>query len=390
VDVLLWSAVAAAFVGLLVLDLVVFSRGAHEVSLREAGVWSGVWLAVGLAFALVVWGLEDAHHAGGYLAGYLIERSLSVDNVFVFALVLTYFAVPARSQGRVLFLGVLGALVLRAGFIVVGAAMLDAFHWMDYVFGAFLVVTAFRMFRARAQSPKVEGNRTLRGVRRVIPSTAGYHGESLVVRERGRLRATPMVAVLLAVALVDVVFAVDSIPAIFAVTRDPFIVFTSNAFAVLGMRAMYFLLAGMMDRFAHLKVGLAAVLALVGVKMLAGDLYEAPVWASLVAIVLILGVSIAVSLRRRPASMEGVIDETVPGGASVDRAELTADRGEHRGSGAPAGGRGDDGDTRARPGRDHPRPVRTGDRVRVGAPRAREGSGAGEAGSRPDPPNPER
>jgi tellurite resistance protein TerC len=318
VDVLLWSVVGAAVLALIVVDLVVFSRGAHEVSLREAAVWSAVWLVVGLAFALVVWALEDAHHAGGYLAGYLIERSLSVDNVFVFALILAYFAVPAASQGRVLFFAVLAALVLRAGFIVAGAAMLESFHFMEYVFGAFLVVTAYRMFRARSEHPDIERNAILRGLRRLLPSTSGYRGGRLVVREGGRLLATPMLVVLLAVALVDVAFAVDSIPAIFAVTTDAFLVFTSNAFAVLGLRAMYFLLAGVMDRFVHLKVGLAAVLALVGTKMLAADLVEVPVWASLVAIVAVLSTSIAVSLRSRPAT-EGGIDAAGAVRVAVDR-----------------------------------------------------------------------
>jgi len=380
VDVLVWSVMGAAVVALIVVDLVVFSRDGHEVSTREAAVWSGVWLVIGLGFALVVWGLEDAQHAGGYLAGYLIERSLSVDNVFLFALLLTFFAVPSSSRGRVLFLGVLGALVLRAGFIVGGAALLDAFHWVEYVFGAFLLVTAWRMFRGRAESPRVDRNPIVLGVRRLVPTTSDYRGGSLVVREHGHLRATPMVVVLVAVALVDVVFAVDSIPAIFAVTRDPFLVFASNAFAVLGMRALYFLLAGMLDRFGQLKVGLAAVLALVGVKMLIADLYEIPVWASLAAIVVILGASIAASLISPHHVPKGVTHGAIPRGAEVDRKELPADRGESRGGGPPGSGTGDDRHAGTRLGGDHPGSPRPGDRVRVGAPSPGEGEGSSETG----------
>jgi tellurite resistance protein TerC len=370
-----WSVVAAAVVALLVVDLVVFSRDAHEVSTREAAVWSGVWLAIGLGFALVVWGLEDAHHAGGYLAGYLIERSLSVDNVFVFAILLTFFAVPAASRGRVLFFGVLGALVLRGGFIVAGAALLDTFHWIEYVFGAFLLVTAWRMFRGRAESPHVERNPIVRGVRRLVPTTSGYHGGALVAREGGRLRATPMVVVLLAVALVDVVFAVDSIPAIFAVTRDPFLVFAANAFAVLGMRALYFLLAGMLDRFGQLKVGLAAVLALVGVKMLIADVYEIPVWASLAAIVLILGGSIVASLISPTSVAKGVTGAATRDGAEVDRQEHPADRGEPGRGGAPGDRSGDARDPGSRLRRDHRGSPGPGNRVRMGAAGPREGQG---------------
>jgi tellurite resistance protein TerC len=380
VHVIVWSVVGAAVLALLVVDLFVFSRGRHEVSLKEAGIWSAVWLAVGLGFALVVWALEDGQHAGGYLAGYLIERSLSIDNVFIFALILTYFAVPAAAQGRVLFFAVLAALVLRGVFIVAGAAVLESFHFMEYVFGAFLVVTAYRMFRARSSHPDIERNAILRGLRRVVPSTDGYRGSRLMVRERGRLLATPMLVVLLAMAFVDVAFAVDSIPAIFAVTTDAFLVFTSNAFAVLGLRAMYFLLAGVMDRFVHLKVGLAAVLALVGVKMLVADVYEVPVWASLVAIVAILGVSIAVSLRTRPIPTdEGGSHAADDGGAEVDRQERTADRRDGGGRGIAPRGRRDDRDPGAGAGGDHPRPGGAGDRVRVGPAGAREGAGPREA-----------
>ena len=295
-----WSAVGAGVAGLLVVDLVVFSRQGHAVSLREAAVWSAIWLAVGLGFALVVWWLEDSAHAGGYLAGYLIERSLSVDNVFVFALVLSSFALPVSARSRALFWGVLMALVLRGIFIVTGAAILDTFHWAEYAFGAFLVVTAYRMFRQRSRPPRTEEPRMVRLTRRLAPSA-------------------PFVAVLMAIGVADVVFAVDSIPAIFAVTRDPFLVFTANAFAVLGMPALYFLLVGVLDRFAYLKLGLSAILALVGVKMLVADLYEVPVWASLATIAAILGVCILASMRKAAMTRRrGVMEpEHEPHAASV-------------------------------------------------------------------------
>lgn len=291
-----WAACLAVIAVALALDLFVFHRHAHQVSLREAAFASIGWVALGISFGVAVWLWGGAGSGQEYFAGYLIEKALSVENVFVFALVLRYFAVPAENQHRVLFLGVLGALILRGGFIAGGKALLDSFHWMIYVFGAFLVLTALRMATQDEISVDPARNPLLKALRRVIPMTDEYEGQRFWVRRAGRRMATPMLAVLVAVETTDVVFAVDSIPAIFAVTTDTFVVFTSNAFALLGLRALYFLLAGAMMRLKYLKTGLAAVLALVGVKMLITDLYKMPIAISLGAIAAILTVAVAASL----------------------------------------------------------------------------------------------
>jgi tellurite resistance protein TerC len=292
-----WAAVVAFILGLLAVDLLVFHRDAHAVTTGEAAAWSAVWITLGLAFAGLLWVTLGGVAAGEYLGGYLIEKSLSVDNIFVFALLFSYFRVPPAYQHRVLFWGVLGALLLRAVFIGAGAALIDNFHWTVYVFGAFLVVTGVKMARHGDAEVHPDRNPFLRLVRRVIPMTPDYRGQRFFVRRAGRRLATPLLAVLVVVETTDVLFAVDSIPAIFAVTTDPFLVFTSNAFAILGLRSLYFLLAGMVERFVHLKLGLAAVLVFVGAKMLATDLYTVPIWASLAVIVLLIGTSIAASLR---------------------------------------------------------------------------------------------
>lgn len=291
-----WAACVGVIAVALALDLFVFHRHAHQVSLREAAFASIGWVALGVAFGVTLWLWGGAEPGQEYFAGYLIEKALSVENVFVFALVLRYFAVPPENQHRVLFLGVLGALILRGGFIAGGKALLDSFHWMIYVFGAFLVLTALRMATQDEISVDPARNPLLKALRRVIPMTEEYEGQRFWVRRAGRRMATPMLAVLVAIETTDVVFAVDSIPAIFAVTTDTFVVFSSNAFALLGLRALYFLLAGAMMRLKYLKVGLAAVLALVGVKMLITDLYKMPIAISLGAIATILAVAVAASL----------------------------------------------------------------------------------------------
>ncbi|GAA0407463.1 TerC family protein [Microbispora corallina] len=290
-----WAAVLAIILLMLAIDLVAHRR-AHVVGFREALAWSGVWVALGLGFGAVVWLTLGPDAGGQYLAGYLIEKSLAVDNVFVFALLFGFFAVPRELQHRVLFYGVLGALVFRALFIGVGAVLLQNFHWVLYVFGAFLLYTGVKMARHSAVEVHPDRNPVLRAMRRVVPVAGEYHGARFWIRDNGRLVATPLMAVLVAVETTDIVFAVDSIPAIFAVTNDTFLVFTSNAFAILGLRAMYFLLAGALHRFGHLRYGLAAILVLVGVKMLLADVYKVPVWLSLSVIAACLAASVAWSL----------------------------------------------------------------------------------------------
>jgi tellurite resistance protein TerC len=297
VSIWLWVGVIGFILAMLLVDLLVFQRDAHEVEMREAIGWSCFWVFCGLSFAGVIWLIGGAKPAGEYVAGYLIEKSLSVDNIFVFALILSYFAVPPKYQHRVLFFGVLGALVLRAIFIVAGAALLEQFAWAIYVFGTFLVVTGLRMAFHRDAEVHPDRNPVLRLLRRVMPLTPHYREEHFVVREAGKWMATPLLAVLVVIETTDVVFAVDSIPAIFAVTSDTFLVFTSNAFAILGLRALYFVLAGAMGRFIYLKVGLAVVLVFVGVKMLLSDVWHIPIALSLAFIATTITVAILVSLR---------------------------------------------------------------------------------------------
>ena len=303
-DLWIWIAFVAFIVGMLLLDLLVFHRAAHEVSMKEAGAWSAVWIALGLSFAVVLWFWQGPVPAGEYLAGYLIEKTLSVDNIFVFALILGYFAVPKAYQHRVLFWGVFGALVFRAIFIAAGAALLKNFHWMIFVFGGFLIITGIKMALHKGVDVHPENNPLLRLVRRAVPMTKDYVGQRFFVRRTGKLVATPLLAVLVVIETSDIIFAVDSIPAIFAVTRDPFLVFTSNAFAILGLRALYFLLAGMIGKFRYLQFGLAVVLVLVGVKMVISDLYKVPIAISLTAIAVIIGLSMLASLRAEPVPVE--------------------------------------------------------------------------------------
>jgi tellurite resistance protein TerC len=296
VDLWVWPAFIGFIFLLLALDLLVFHREAHEISFSEAFVWSVIWTIIGVGFAGVVWAWRGDVIAGEYLAGYVIERSLSVDNIFVFALIFGYFNVPAAYQHRVLVWGILGAVVFRIAFIAAGASLLEAFHWMIYVFGGFLVFTGIRMAISKEVEIHPENNPALRTLRRVVPITSDYHGTRFFVRQGGVMMATPLVAVLVVIETTDIIFAVDSIPAIFAVTDDAFIVFSSNAFAILGMRVLYFMLASAMHRFIYLKVGLAIVLVLVGVKMLTEELLHVSIWLSLGVIGLVLVSAILGSL----------------------------------------------------------------------------------------------
>lgn len=292
-----WVAFGAFVLLMLVLDLFVLHRDAKEISFREAAVLSAFWVALGLLFGILVWVWAGPTTAGEYYAGYIIEKALSVDNVFVFALIFAYFAVPVEYQYRVLFWGVVGALVLRVVFILIGAELLETYDWMVYLFGAFLIYTGIRMARHSNQEVHPERNPVLRLLRRVLPMTDGYRGQKLLVRERGKLMATPLLAVLIAVETTDVVFAVDSIPAIFAITTNTFVVWTSNAFAILGLRALYFMLAGLMERFVYLSLGLSVVLVFVGAKFIWSDLFgKVPIWVSLPFIATVVSISIAASL----------------------------------------------------------------------------------------------
>ena len=306
----LWVGFNVFVLGMLALDLGVFHRKAHVVGFKEAGIWSAVWIALALAFNVAVWHFFGPQKGMEFLTGYLIEKSLSVDNIFIIALVFSYFAVPEQYQHRVLFWGILGALVMRAIFIAAGAALIASFHWIIYVFGAFLILTGIKMVFTPDKGLEPEKNPVVRLVRRLVPVTDQYHGQSFFVRQNGALTATPLFLVLALVEATDLIFAVDSIPAIFAVTTDPFIVYTSNVFAILGLRSLYFLLAGVMNKFEYLKLGLAAILVFVGAKMAMVDLYKIPSAVSLGVGAAILAVAVAASLlraRRRAAPAGGEV-----------------------------------------------------------------------------------
>ncbi|MGI8662860.1 MAG: TerC family protein [Acidimicrobiales bacterium] len=303
----------AAFVGLvavlLLADLLLVHRDAHEVSFKEAAIESAVWISIGLSFGLVVLAWHGGQAAGEYYSGYLIEQSLSVDNVFVWAVILGFFAVPKQFQFRVLFWGIFGAIVLRAIFIFAGVALIETFSWVLYVFGAFLVYTAWKIAFHDETEVDPERNLALRLLRKVVPSTTEYDGQKLFTKQNAKRVATPLFAVLVMVETTDVVFAVDSIPAILAVSRHQFIVFSSNAFAILGLRSLYFCLAGMADRFRYLNIGLGVILAFVGVKMLLTDVYHFPTPVALGVIITVLAVAVVASLRAD--AREGAHDESI-------------------------------------------------------------------------------
>lgn len=292
-----WLGFLALVLGMVVLDLGVFNRDSHEPTTREAAWWSAVWVALALAFGGVILGTLGAPAATAYLTGYVLEKSLSVDNLFVFVLIFTAFQVPRRNQHRVLYWGVLGALVMRAAMILGGAALLNRFAWMTFLFGGSLIYTGAKLllFRDREPGDPREGG-VAQVFRRLVPYDPQGGYEHLWLRRQGGLFATPMLLVLVVVEVTDLIFAVDSVPAVLAVTRDPFLVYTSNVFAILGLRSLYFLLATMVDRFHHLDAGIAAILVLVGVKMCLANVFEVPNGVSLLVIALILSGCVAASL----------------------------------------------------------------------------------------------
>ncbi len=312
----LWVGFNAFVIAMLALDLGVFHREAHIVKVKEAIAWSVVWISLAMAFnlGLSIWMGQQA--ALEFLTGYLIEKSLSVDNIFIFLMIFSYFNVPQRYQHKVLFLGVLGALVMRAVFIVAGIGLIERFHGIIYVFGAFLVLTGVRMSLHQDKEIHPERNLAVRIARRMIPITSDYHGARFFVTDRRKRFATPLFLVLLIIETTDLIFAVDSIPAILAISRDPFIVYTSNVFAIMGLRSLYFALAGAMDRFRFIRQALSVILIFVGVKMLAADLYKVPVAVSLAVIAGILILSVIASLRWPKAADEPESPESHAGPAS--------------------------------------------------------------------------
>jgi tellurite resistance protein TerC len=328
VPVWMWVAFIAFVSVLLVGDLLLVHRRPHVPTTKEAAIESAVWIGIGVAFTGFMWWWHGQQAAGEYISGYLIEKSLSVDNVFVWSLIMSFFAVPRAYQFRVLFWGVFGALVLRFAFIFAGVELINRFEWLLFVFGAFLLFTAFRIARGGSEEVHPDQNPMLKLVRKVVPSTNEYNGQKMFIRKNGKLLATPLFAVLIVIESSDVVFAVDSIPAILAVSREQFIVFSSNVFAILGLRALYFLLADLRERFTYLQQGLAVILAFVGIKMIIAEWYHIPTFASLAFIAVVLGVSIWVSIKKTaPEERE----------ARVEASHHTPEEDEAAAVGVPAG-----------------------------------------------------
>lgn len=313
----IWFGFCVLVAALFVFDLAVFNRGGGEISLRSAAWWSIGWTALGVLLALPLFFVSGGTIVQEYLTGFLIEKSLSTDNLFVFALILSYFSVPKRNQRRVLFWGIVGALFLRAIFIFAGAALLNAFQATIYVFGAFLIITGIRMWRQDDVKIDPEKNALLRVVRRIVPLSNRFHGDSLLARENGKRLGTPLLAALVLVAAFDVAFAIDSIPAIFAITRNTFVVFAANAMSLLGLSSLYFVLLGLIARFTYLDDGLAAVLVLIGIKMALSEVVHIPVFLSLLLVLAVLTIAIVASLVR--GQPETAVDE-------ADRAADKPDR----------------------------------------------------------------
>ena len=306
---LLWIALPVVVLTALFLDLFVFHRGDKAIPTREAFIWTGIWAALGLAFGVAIWILLGPSRGTEFLTGYLVEFSLSVDNVAVFAILFAALAVPAELRYRALFWGVIIAIVLRGILIAIGGALLGAFWWMPIVFGVFLVLTGVRMARHTDTTEHPEDSRVLVLLRRVLPLTDGFHGPAMSIRVDGRRLFTPLFVALLALAFFDLMFAVDSVPAIYAITDDPFIVLAANAFALLGLRTLYFAIATSLERFVYLQPTLAIVLGWVGLKMIASHWYHVPAPLSLVVVLAILGIGIALSVRaNRRAERPSIAD----------------------------------------------------------------------------------
>lgn len=306
----LWIGFNVFVLVMLALDLGVFHRKSHEVSLKEALTWTGVWITLALAFNVFVYYYFDKELAVQFLTGYLIEKSLSVDNIFVIILIFSFFRVPSPYQHKVLFLGILGALVMRAIFIFAGIELIEHFHWLIYIFGAFLIITGIRMLFSDDSKIDPEKNFFVRMVRKILPVTNDYVDDKFFTRVDGALWATPLFLALVVIEATDLIFAVDSIPAILAISEEPFIVYTSNAFAILGLRSLYFALAGIEKYFKYLKYGLALILVFVGSKMAMAQLFEIPVEISLLVIAVILGVSMMASVRKSRKDVKNIPDVT--------------------------------------------------------------------------------
>jgi len=294
--VLMWGGFVIFVISMLILDLCVFQRRAHVVSIRESLLWTAFWITLALLFNVGVWWFRGSEKALEFVTAFLLEKSLSVDNIFVFLLIFSYFRVPPESQHKVLFWGILGALILRALFIVTGVALIQQFHWIIYVFGTFLVLTGIKMATEKDKELHPEKNPVLRLFRKFVPVSDHYDGNRFFIKQSGKLVATPLIVVLLVIETTDVVFAVDSIPAVFAVTLDPFIVYTSNVFAILGLRALYFAVAGVVRKFHFLHYGLSFILVFVGIKMLISDHYHIPIGIALGVLGVVLTLSVILSL----------------------------------------------------------------------------------------------
>lgn len=298
--VLPWLLFNIFLVTMLMMDVFVFHRKDHVIKMKEALLWSAFWIGLAIAFGIFIYFWRDGETSLNYFSGYITEKSLSVDNLFVILMLFTYFCVPQEYRHRVLFWGILGAIIMRAIFILAGITLIEHFHWVIYVFGAFLIFTGIKMGMKKDDNPHPEANPVIKLIARFLPMSKTYHGHSFFTKENGRRLATPLFAVLVSIEATDIIFAVDSIPAVLAITTEPFIVYTSNMFAILGLRSLYFAFSGFAERLYYLHYGLAAVLTFLGTKMLISRFYEIPTLISLLVIAVILIISVITSLRRQP------------------------------------------------------------------------------------------